>query len=335
MRDSKINYVVVGLFVVGMLAATLVTIAMLTGRTGATDSYFAVFTNVAGVNRGTKVQYEGFPIGQVTDIEPAREGADMRFKVWMTVEQGWPIPADSQAQIAASGLLSAVVVDLKGGKSTVFLKPGSRIPASESGNLFAVMSSVATEVTDLSHNALRPLINNLNTQINTMGDILRDNAPLLMANLVAVSQELKERTPVIAQNVQEFSADINETGDRLNRALSDGNIAIVEESLQNVRRTTATFADLAQDLRSTEKRLDTLLAQLGDVVASNRGEVEASLQELRRTLTSISRSVSVISGDLEGASRNLNEFTREVRRNPGQLLRGGGTAEEQPGRSRR
>lgn len=335
MRDSKINYVVVGAFVLAMLVAGLTSIAMLTGRTGKLDSYYAVFNNVAGVYSGTKVQFEGFPIGQVTEIEPWRDGAALRFKVHVGVQDGWKVPVDSQAQIAASGLLSAVVLDIKGGKAEVFLKPGSRIPSSEAGNLFAVMSNVANEVTDLSQNSLRPLLNNLNTQVSMVGDLLRDHAPQIMANLVAVSGELKDKTPVIARNVQEFSADLNETGDRLNRALSDGNIQVIEDSLVNVRRTTETFAALSGDLRQTERRLDNLLVQLNDVVAGTRGDVEGSLQELRRTLSTISRAVSAISGDLEDTTRNLNEFTRDVRRDPSQLLRGRPASEEQPGRRSR
>ncbi len=38
MRSSKINYLVVGVFVVGMVVALVGSIALLTGRTGATDN---------------------------------------------------------------------------------------------------------------------------------------------------------------------------------------------------------------------------------------------------------------------------------------------------------
>lgn len=328
MRDNKINYVIVGAFVIAMLAALLMTVLMLTGRTGAVDTYFVVFNNVAGVNRGTKVQFEGYPIGQVTNIEPFRENHELHFRIWATVEQGWSIPTDSQAQIAASGLLSAVVVDVKAGKAATFLPPGSRIPSSEAGNLFAVMSSVANEVTDLSQNSLRPLLKNLNAQVTLVGDILRDTAPQLMANILAVSADLKDKTPAITKNVEEFSVG-------LNRILSDGNLKNIDASLSNVQHATESFAKLASDLQATEKRLDAVMVQLNDVVTNSRGDVEGSLQELHHTLTNVSRGVALISSDLQGAARNLNEFTREVRRDPSQLLRSGPVKEEQPGRQRR
>jgi phospholipid/cholesterol/gamma-HCH transport system substrate-binding protein len=327
MRDNKINYVIVGVFVLAMLTAILSSILVLTGRAGSVDTYYMLFNNVAGVNRGTKVQFEGYPIGQVTGIEPVREGKELRFKVWATVQHDWPMPDDSLAQIAASGLLSAVVVDIRAGKSSTMLQPGARVPSGEGGNLFSVMSSVANEVTDLSQNTLKPLLNNLNSQVTMLGGILHDNAPQLMANLLAVSGDLKDKTPQITTNVQDFTVN-------LNKVLSQDNLKAIDASLANVQHTTESFAQLAGDLRSTEKRLDTVMDQLGQVVASSKGDVQGSLAELRRTLSDVSRSVTVISSNLEGASRNLNEFSREVRRDPTQLLRRGPVKDEQPGRQR-
>lgn len=63
MNGGKLNYVVVGAFVLAMLVALVVSLAVLMGRTGATDDYYAVYRNVTGVKFGTQVLYEGYPIG--------------------------------------------------------------------------------------------------------------------------------------------------------------------------------------------------------------------------------------------------------------------------------
>ena len=39
MNNNKVNYVIVGGFVLAMLAGLIVSLALLTGRTGATDGY--------------------------------------------------------------------------------------------------------------------------------------------------------------------------------------------------------------------------------------------------------------------------------------------------------
>jgi phospholipid/cholesterol/gamma-HCH transport system substrate-binding protein len=333
MRQSKINYVIVGVFVVGMVAALLVSIAALTGRTGDTERYYAVYSNVSGVLPGTKVLFEGYQVGQVESIEPHRVGNETRFRVWMAVREGWAIPVDSVARIAASGLLSAVAVDIKAGTADVYVKPGDEISAGRGGNLFAVMSEVAGEVADLSNSSLKPLLNNLNRQVDMLGTILRDSAPELMANLIGITGDLAGKTPVITDNIRDFSAELNETGDRLNRALQDKNLAAIDDILVNASQTTVNFGQLTADLRQTQAQLDAVLLNLDNVVTRNQGSVQAALNDLRHTMATLSRSVGTISGELEGAARNVNEFTRDVRRNPTTLLRGSPN-EERPGTRR-
>lgn len=333
MRDSKINYVVVGVFVVGMVAALLVSIAALTGRTGDTEKYYAVYSNVSGVIPGTKVLFEGYQVGQVDSIEPVRDGGGTRFKVWLAVREGWTIPTDSVARIAASGLLSAVAVDIKGGTADTFVRPGDEIPAGRGGNLFAVMSEVAGEVADLSNSSLKPLLNNLNAQVDLLGTILRDSAPELMANLIGITADLTAKTPEITDNIRAFSADLGESGDRLNRVLADKNIAAIDDILVNANQMTVGFTQLTSDLRRTQERLDAVLLSLDSVVTGNQANIQAALGDLRQTMITLSRSVGTISGELEGAARNVNEFTREIRRNPTTLLRGS-PAEERPGSRR-
>ncbi|MDP7667464.1 MAG: MlaD family protein, partial [Rhodospirillales bacterium] len=110
MRSGKVNYLIVGGFVIVMMTALVVSVALLTGRTGATDGYFTVYRNVTGVKFGTQVLYEGYPIGQVETVTPVEAEGGMRFRVEYTVREGWLIPEDSVAQIAAPGLLSALTI---------------------------------------------------------------------------------------------------------------------------------------------------------------------------------------------------------------------------------
>ena len=70
MKTGKFSYVVVGCFVLAAIAGMVAAVALLTGRTGATDDYHIVYNNVAGAEFGTRVVFEGFPIGQVEKITP-------------------------------------------------------------------------------------------------------------------------------------------------------------------------------------------------------------------------------------------------------------------------
>ena len=118
MKSNKINYFIVGTFVIAMIVGLVGAVAMLTGYSGSTDTYYAVYRNITGVKFGTQVMYEGYPIGQVTEVTPTPDDQGMKFRVDLEVIEGWRIPADSQAQIAAPGLLAAVTISIKAGEST-------------------------------------------------------------------------------------------------------------------------------------------------------------------------------------------------------------------------
>src|SRR5262245_52272878 len=128
MRIQNLNYAAVGGFVVAMLIACVATVSALTGRTGATDEYHLVLSNVADVKFGTQVRYEGFPIGQVERIVPVPVDNGMRFRLDVSIREGWRLPDDSLARVGSSSLLAAKTIDIASGKSATALKPGSEIP---------------------------------------------------------------------------------------------------------------------------------------------------------------------------------------------------------------
>ena len=107
MRDHRMNYVAVGVFVIAMLAALIGVVSMMMGRTGASDAYHVVLDNVADVKFGTQVRYEGYTIGQVEHIEPIAEGAQMRFRIDVSVRKpaGACRPTASRASAARASSL--------------------------------------------------------------------------------------------------------------------------------------------------------------------------------------------------------------------------------------
>jgi len=150
MRSNKINYLVVGSFVLITIIGLIIAIAWLTGRTGPTESYHAVYRNVTGVKFGSQVLYEGYPIGQVTEVTPVDRNGRMEFRIDFDVKEGWRLPDDSIAQIGASSLLSAISLNITAGRSTMALKPGDRIPSKEAANLFDVVANVAGQISEMA-----------------------------------------------------------------------------------------------------------------------------------------------------------------------------------------
>jgi len=143
MKNNKLNYLVVGSFVIVIVVGLIVTVANLSGRTGATDGYHAIYENVTGIEFGTQVLYEGFPIGQVESVAPFEDSGRIKFRVEMSVREGWKIPTDSVAKVVSSGLLSAVTIGIDAGDKVDALQPGSRIPSEEAADVLTAMSDLA------------------------------------------------------------------------------------------------------------------------------------------------------------------------------------------------
>ena len=319
MKDSRINYVLVGGFVLAMLVSLVAVVAVLTGRTGGTQSYYTRLANVAGIKYGTKVTFEGFPVGQVEKISPLHEGNTTAFRLEVSVASDWRIPKDSLARVAASGLLAAATLDIKGGSSPEMLPPGSDIPSGPAANIFAAMSDMAGQITDLNQTALKPLLFSLTQQVGSLGTIMEKHAPELMANLLVVTQDLAAKTPRITADVEKM------TGTLSGKVVTDANAERIKETLTNA-------AQLSAGLQDSRKKVDVMLTSLDKSITGNQDNIDQSIMELRHTLQAVSRSIDSVTYNLDGTTRNLHEFSRQIRDNPGVLIGGNKRGEDGPGR---
>src|SRR5690606_32560235 len=181
MKRDNVNYVLVGLAVLAALVLLLATLAVVTGRGGATERYHVHYGNITGLGEGAPVFYEGFRIGQVADIAPERSDAGTRYRVELALRSDWPIPADSIAQLVSTGLLADVSVGIREGQSREVLAPGSEIQGMEGADLFSAMNDLAGELTLLTRERIRPLVDQLGSQLERIGGTLEESAPELVA----------------------------------------------------------------------------------------------------------------------------------------------------------
>ncbi|MBO6519723.1 MAG: MCE family protein [Rhodospirillales bacterium] len=333
MRTSKINYFIVGMFVIVMIVGLVVSVALLTGRTGATDGYHAYYSNVTGVKFGTQVVYEGYPIGQVIEVTPEEQNGRMRFRVDFDVIEGWRIPDDSIVAIAAPGLLAAVTLAVEAGQSTAALEPGAEVPAQERSDMFAAVADVAGDFGDLSNNYLKPLLRNVDstvTQISEFlavggeGRLIAADARDTMAMARTIMADLQGRIPTIAGRLESILTDVNVTSRRLNEILTPENQQKILGMIDNLNAATQKFDTVLITMNSILKDID-------DLVLDSEGDLAVTMKESRYIVESIARNIDAINQNMDGAARNLYEFSRQIRQNPGLLL--GGTSPEDKGAS--
>lgn len=316
MKDSRINYVLVGGFVLAMIAGLIVTLALLTGRSGPTETYYTVYDNVGGLKYGTQVLYEGYPVGQVEAIHPERDGRKTVFRVEMSVQKGWSIPADSRAQMAASGLLSALTIDIQGGQAAEVIPPGEVIPGGNGGTIFTALADIAGQVDDISEDGIKPLLEKLNLYTDQLGGTATTQLPEIAENLRKVSEDLARKTPEITTNLGGFSRKLNDD------VLSEDNVRGIQRIITNSQDATARFTTMAETLEDLSRQVQTMVESLDGLVQDNRAPVNEAVEDLRYSLDAIARNIDSITYNLDATSRNMMEFSRSIRQNPGLFLGG-------------
>jgi phospholipid/cholesterol/gamma-HCH transport system substrate-binding protein len=302
MRDSRKNYFIVGVFVLTMLSTLVVWLAVLSGSTQATTTYYIEFNNVIGLSPGTQILFEGYPVGEIEDIVFTRNPESSAYRLNVAIRTGWDIPEDSLAVMTQASLLSAVVVDIQAGASHQMLTPGERIPSLGSTNMMTAMSSVAAKLGHLADTSLKPLLDNLSGGTDSLS---------------ALSQD----APVILDNVKLFTKQLTTATTRLNRIL-DQSEGPIETILGKAELASGNISTLTTDFHQTRKQLDALLISMRRLVSNNSGEINHSIADLHHALEVVASHVQEISSNLEATTRNMNELTTDLRRNPGLIVRG-------------
>lgn len=328
MKRDNVNYLVVGVFVIATGVALMVFLYQITGKRGPTEAYHVHYRNVSGLKYGTGVSYEGYRVGQVERIEPLPGDDGMRYRVSLSVVEGWRIPEDSLARIVTSGLISAVSIDIAEGEARTFLAPGSEIAGREQGNIFAALNDVAADFKTLSNEGIRPVLTNFNARLDELSAELTDLSRSSLRPLMSSLQSKVEATEEIRTQLRSFLERMDDNAQRLQRILSEENQAHIGGFLRNVEGVSVDLQGLVGRIEETRQQLNGVLDGLDTLVAHNREGVTVTVEDLQAAVADMRRSMRVVSENIDGimhnldaSSRNVNELTREVRQNPGLLLR--------------
>lgn len=308
MTSTRHNLAIVGGFVLAALVTLVVALAVLAGRTGATDTYYTEYANVSGLKFGSQVVFEGYPVGQVEHIEPIQDGARTRFRIELSVSEGWKIPDDSIARPVSPGVLAPQIISILAGQSASPLRPGAMITPAGGIDMLSSISSAAGNLDELTDSGLLPLLENLNKQVSTLGAILENDLRPMSRDLKIIVGATAQSWPNIARQTDTATAHLAATSARIDQFLSPERIGAVDRLILNVDRT-------SESLRSASNQLDTLIKSSGD-------DLVVGLQDFRYLMTTLARYSEPVGHNVDLSARNVRDLTAELRRNPGALLRG-------------
>lgn len=289
MKQDNINYLLVGSFVVviGILFITL--LYSITGRIADADQYFTVLDDVAGVNEGSSVIYNGFKIGQITEIKPVYKNSQTRFELTLMVKSGWNIKKESKAMISSKGLLSDAQISIKEGSGSGVLKPGEYITGTAGTNIMMVVKSLGQQINTLSTDLIIPLVKQIKDDMSMFSTNMNTDIPRLTRNLNVLVLKLQKNADSIDSLFE-------------------------EENTKNL-------STVIYDAKQMMKNLKSTSISVSEIVEGNKNEVNDSVVNLNSTIASLNEKLEVIMSQLERSSRNINNFSNQIKNNPAVILR--------------
>ncbi len=310
--ESKVNYTVVGVFVLGLGA--LLVAGVLWFASGGNlhtkyDMYVAlVGESVAGLSLDAPVKYRGVDVGKVKDIRLDPKNTE-QVRLLFAIERGTPVKEDTEATLKTQGLTGIAYVELSGGSPNspplAPKKPGDypeiRTKPSLSARLENVLTTLMAKL-DSTSDGLNKIMSEENLA----------NFKATMANLAVLSRTLAARKDSI-----------------------DAGIASAARTFENSARVTA---QLAKDLGPTIERV----GKSADAVRKMGEEAALASASAGRTVDSIGGDVKRFTADtlpeLQRLMSEMNVLTvslrrlvEETERNPRGFLFGRKPVPEGPG----
>jgi phospholipid/cholesterol/gamma-HCH transport system substrate-binding protein len=113
--ETKANYLMIGGFVLGVLALAFIFVFWMTNLAGGGKRYFIVFdSSVAGLTTGSSVGFNGIKVGEVQSMQ--LDPADARkVQVLISVHADTPVRENSHASMQSLGLTGGTGIQVSAG----------------------------------------------------------------------------------------------------------------------------------------------------------------------------------------------------------------------------
>jgi phospholipid/cholesterol/gamma-HCH transport system substrate-binding protein len=286
--ETRSNYVLVGTVTVGLLVGLLIFIVWLAGLSNQATKCFDIYfsQDVAGLNKGSSVNFQGVPVGQIEKISLLPERPEF---VWIRVEVDaeTPILQGTTAQIKGVGFtgVSEIALEgaMKGAQPLTQVGPqGCPVIPASTGGLGALLNS-APELIDRIQRLTERLTELLSDKNqNAVSDILE--------NVEKTTGVLAERAPDLSDAIADARIAARNAGVAAQRVgvLADSTNQLINEQGKPAAE------DLRKAIAAVQRSADNLDAMIADArpgiqtfSKSTLPEANQLVRELRDLSTSL------------------------------------------------
>ena len=196
------------------------------------------------------------------------------------------------------------------------MEAGDTLKGEQSASLVNVLDQFGADFKGLSDEGIRPLLANINNLVTNVSGLIDESGTATMGDLRTLLSKLNSAAEGLQDVLNARNRD-NAAAFLTNmRTASEDTVSIAEQARVAAKR----LAVLASDLQGTRARLDHVLENADGFVTESRPHLEATFITLRHSLDVVDEHIDAVAHNLENTSRNLNEFSRQIRQNPSLLL---------------
>jgi phospholipid/cholesterol/gamma-HCH transport system substrate-binding protein len=255
--ETKANYLMIGGFVLGVLALAFIFVFWMSNFGGGGKRYTIVFeSSVAGLTTGSSVGFNGIRVGEVQSF--ALDPQDARkVQVLISVRDDTPVRENSRASIQSMGLTGGSGIQITPGTpDSPLLVASSEIPVpvirADAGSGQGVFEAGSAA------------LNNANVFISKLNALLDQNEKLIdttMTNVEQFTSMLNEKRHDIGQtisDVKEGAQSFKSLSDKLEVSLGDN----VDGLTRQARESLQEFGSFMREGRRTAVTLNRILEKL-------------------------------------------------------------------------
>lgn len=302
--ETKVNYAVVGAFVVALSAAGIGAILWLASGRGAErrhDTYLTYFSeSVAGLNVRAPVKYKGVDVGQVRDID-LDAGDPSRVRLTLAIRHGVPVKEATVATLGVQGLTGIAYVELGGASREspdLVAAPGEPFPVIRAGPslLGRLDTATTTLLADLDRIAV--------SAQEVLDEPTREAVRHAARDLAAVAHGLAGQTDEV-----------------------DAMIAATTRMMDGGARASAALPALVERLDRAARAVE----RMADELALAGAEARVTVVEARGAARGAAPELRGLVQELRDATATLGRVAGELERDPRLLVLGRGAPAPGPG----
>lgn len=306
--ETKVNYALVGLFVL-TLGAALIAGALWLASGGAWQKqvvlYLAIVDeSVAGLNINAPVKFNGVDVGQVRDIQ-LDAANPVRVRLLFALERGTPIKTDTLAVLKTQGLTGIAYVELSGGApnaAPLGPTPGEAYP------VITTKPSLSARLENVLTGVLAKLDHTSDTIDAVLSEANRAAFTSALTDIAAVSRTLAARKDTMDRGLVSAARAFDQAA----RVATQAGPVV-----ERVGRGADALEKMGNETALASQRAGQTVAAVGADLQHFSAE---ALPELQRLM-----------GELSALSTSLRRLSDQTERSPSSLLLGRGATPPGPG----